>query len=59
MKLKLKFPVIFKPDKNGEYPEMIAKRLIDCRLAEPLETAAIDIESNETRVYHRKKRRTR
>jgi hypothetical protein len=45
MKLKLKCAIYVKPDKNGHYPEEIARRLIAAGIAAPLnshEVAMVD-----------------
>lgn len=46
MRLKLKAPICIRPDKNGEYPEAIGKRLIAAGIA-VLETATLS--QNEIR----------
>jgi hypothetical protein len=52
MKLKLKCAISIRPDRKGEYPEEIAKRLIAYGIAEPLETASI--KTNERRARSQK-----
>jgi len=51
MRLRLKTAVVIRPDKYGEYPEAVGKRLIASGVAE-LETASID-----HRNEHRRKRK--
>jgi hypothetical protein len=53
MRLRLKHPVCIRPDPNGEYPEIVGKRLIAAGLA-TLETASLEIGEKRGRGRPRK-----
>jgi len=48
MRLRLKTAITIRPDKHGEYPEEVGKRLISSGIAE-LETASIEYRSERRR----------
>ena len=45
-KLRLKYPVFARADKNGEYPDSVAKRLVAAGLAEYATANAVTAQSN-------------